>query len=69
MVQAWLAVGLKDMDPEGVAVVGVGCCGIKHVVRQFAACELQPIMQLVTVDVIGVESPGVTGAIFGVVVA
>ena len=57
------------MDPEGVAVVGVGCCGIKHVVRQFAACELQPIMQLVTVEVIGVESPGVTGAIFGVVVA
>jgi hypothetical protein len=39
------------------------------VVRQFAACELQLIMQLVTVEVIGVESPGVTGAIFGVVVA
>jgi hypothetical protein len=55
------------MDPEGAADVCVGGCGIKHPVRQFAACELQLIMQLVTVEVIGVESPCVTGATFGVV--
>jgi hypothetical protein len=67
VVHAWLAVGLKVIDPDGAAVVGVGGCGIKHVVRQFAACELHVIMQLVTVEVMGVESPGVVGATFGVV--
>jgi hypothetical protein len=66
-VQAWLAVALKVMDPEGAAVVGVGGAGIRHVVRQFAATELQFIMQFVTVEVIGVESPGVGVTTFGVV--
>jgi hypothetical protein len=65
-VQAWLAVALKVMDPEVAAVVGVGA-GIRHVVRQFAATELQFIMQFVTVEVIGVESPGVGVTTFGVV--
>jgi hypothetical protein len=36
---------------------GVGGAGIKHVVLQFAACELQFIMQVVVVKVRGVESP------------
>jgi hypothetical protein len=36
---------------------GVGDAGIKHVVLQFAARELQDIMQLVVVEVTGVESP------------
>jgi hypothetical protein len=40
---------------------------MKHVVRQFAATELQFIMQFVTVEVIGVESPGVGITTFGVV--
>jgi hypothetical protein len=40
---------------------------MKHVVRQFAATELQFIMQFVTVEVIGVESPGVGVTTFGVV--
>jgi hypothetical protein len=34
---------------------------MKQPVRQFAACELHDSMQLVTVEVTGVESPGVTG--------
>jgi hypothetical protein len=68
-VQAWFAVGFKVIVPEGTAVVGVGGCGMKHAVRQFAACELQFIMQLVTVDVIGVESPGVGVTTFGVACA
>ena len=67
-MQAWLAVGFKVMDPDGTAVVDVAGCGIKHVVRQFTACELHATMQLVTVEVMGVESPGVVGATFGVVV-
>lgn len=66
-MQAWLAVALKVMDPEVAAVVGVGGAGIRHVVRQFAATELQFIMQFVTVEVIGVESPGVGVTTFGVV--
>ena len=68
-MQAWFAVGFKVIVPEGTAVVGVGGCGMKHAVRQFAACELQFIMQLVTVDVIGVESPGVGVTTFGVACA
>jgi hypothetical protein len=44
-------VALKVMNPEGVAVVGVGGAGRTHPVWQFAACELQDIMQFVTVEV------------------
>jgi hypothetical protein len=40
---------------------------MKQVVWQFAARELHVIMQLVTVEVMGVESPGVVGATLGVV--
>jgi hypothetical protein len=65
-VQVWLAVALKVMDPEGVAVGGGG---MKHVVWQFAACALQFIMQLVTVEVTGVESPCAGGTTFGVACA
>jgi hypothetical protein len=36
---------------------GIGGTGMKHVVLQFAACELQDIMQLVVVEVTVVESP------------
>ena len=68
-MQAWFAVGFKVIAPDGTDVVGVGGCGMKHAVRQFAACELQFIMQLVTVDVIGVESPGVGVTTFGVACA
>jgi hypothetical protein len=62
-VQVWVAVGFKI----GLAGVVVGApsvvvgAGMKQVVRQFAACELHVIMQLVTVEVIGVGSPGVAG--------
>jgi hypothetical protein len=41
--------------------------GLKQPVWQFAACELHDIMQLVTVEVIGVESPTKGGVTFGVV--
>jgi hypothetical protein len=34
--------------------LGVGGAGMKHVVRQFATCELQFIMQVVVVKVSGV---------------
>ncbi len=40
--------------------------GTTQVVLQFDAWELHDIMQLVVVDVSGVESPGVVGAILGV---
>ena len=36
---------------------GAGGTGNTQVVRQFAACELQSIMQLVVVEVRGVASP------------
>jgi hypothetical protein len=57
------------MLPEGVAVVGVGGAGTTQLVWQFAASELQFIMQLVTVEVIGVESPCAGGTTFGVACA
>ncbi len=41
--------------------------GIKQPVWQFAACELHDIMQFVTVEVTGVESPVKGGVTFGVV--
>ncbi len=34
-----------------------GCVGKTQRVLQFATCELQDIMQFVTVEVTGVESP------------
>jgi hypothetical protein len=40
------------------AVDAVICAGgMRQVVWQFAACELHNIMQFVTVEVMGVESP------------
>jgi hypothetical protein len=48
---------------------GVGGAGNTHVVLQLDAWELQDIMQLVVVEVIGVESPGVGLTTFGVVCA
>ena len=45
-------------------VVGAG---MKQPVWQFAACELHDIMQFVTVEVTGVESPWKGGVTFGVV--
>src|ERR1700761_5549148 len=54
----------------GAFAAGLGSAtagtGTTHVVLQFDAWELHDIMQLVVVDVSGVESPGVVGAIFGV---
>jgi hypothetical protein len=47
---------------------GVGTTGSTQVVRQFAACELHDIMQLVVVKVRGVGNPGVGVTTFGVVV-
>ncbi len=44
----------------------VGAAGMKQPVWQFAACELHDIMQFVTVEVIGVESPVKGGVTFGV---
>jgi hypothetical protein len=41
--------------------VTAGGTGTKQPVRQFAACELHDSIQLVTVEVTGVESPDVTG--------
>jgi hypothetical protein len=58
---------------EGGLALGLGSAtagaGTTQVVLQFDAWELQDIMQFVVVDVSGVESPGVVGAIFGVVCA
>jgi hypothetical protein len=45
----------------------VGAAGMKQLVWQFAACELHDIMQFVTVEVTGVESPWKGGVTFGVV--
>jgi hypothetical protein len=45
----------------------VGAAGITQLVWQFAACELHDIMQFVTVEVTGVESPWKGTATFGVV--
>jgi hypothetical protein len=60
---------------EGGLELGLGLgsatagAGTTQVVLQFDAWELQDIMQFVVVDVSGVESPGVVGAMFGVVCA
>jgi hypothetical protein len=45
----------------------VGAAGMTQPVWQFAARELHDIMQFVTVEVIGVESPWKGGVTFGVV--
>ncbi len=50
--------------PMGVVVGGEG---MTQRVWQFAACELHDIMQLVTVEVTGVENPWKGGVTFGVV--
>src|SRR4029077_15470259 len=57
--------GLKVTGGPG-AVIGGG--RNKQPVSQFAARELQDIMQLVVVEVRGVDSPGVGATTFGVVV-
>ena len=64
-MQAWLAEALKVMEPEGVAV---GAGGTTQPVLQFATCELHDIMQFVTFEVTGVESPCPGVTTFGVVV-
>jgi hypothetical protein len=46
----------------------VGTTGSTQAVRQFAACELHDIKQLVVVKVRGVANPGVGLTTFGVVV-
>jgi hypothetical protein len=46
----------------------VGATGSTQVVRQFAACELHDIMQVVVVKVRGVGNPGVGVTTFGVAV-
>jgi hypothetical protein len=62
----------EEFRLEAGALLGlggaVGTTGSTQVVRQFAACELQLIMQLVVVKVRGVCSPGVGATTFGVVV-
>jgi hypothetical protein len=47
-------------------VLDVGPAGTTQVVRQFDACELQIIMQVVVVKVRGVESPGIGVTTLGV---
>jgi hypothetical protein len=54
------------VPPMGVVVGGAG---MTQPVWQFAACELHNIMQFVTVEVMGVESPTKGGVTFGGVVA
>jgi hypothetical protein len=49
------------------AALKTGGAGTKQPVRQFATCELHNIIQLVTVEVTGVESPVMGGVTFGVV--
>jgi hypothetical protein len=63
-VQVWLAVAFKVTVPEGVASGGAG---MTQLVWQFAASELHDIMQFVTVEVTGDESPVKGVATFGVV--
>ena len=48
---------------------GVGGTGNTQVVLQFVACELQDTIQLVAVEVTGVESPGVGATTLGVACA
>jgi hypothetical protein len=65
ITQAVFAVAFKV--PPTPADVVVGAVGMKQPVVQFAACELHDIMQFVTVEVTGVESPVKGGVTFGVV--
>jgi hypothetical protein len=65
ITQAVFDVAFKVPPPRADAVVGA--VGIKQPVWQFAACELHDIMQFVTVEVTGVESPWKGGVTFGVV--
>jgi hypothetical protein len=58
------AVAFKVTVPEGVASGGAGTT---QLVWQFADCELHDIMQFVTVEVTGDESPVKGVATFGVV--
>jgi hypothetical protein len=48
---------------------GVGGTGNTQAVLQFVACELQDTIQLVVVEVTGVESPGVGATTLGVACA
>ena len=48
---------------------GVGGTGNTQAVLQFVACELQDTIQLVVVEVTGVESPGVGTTTLGVACA
>jgi hypothetical protein len=65
MVHAVRDVAFKvTVVPMGVVVGGAG---MTQPVWQFAACELHNIMQFVTVEVTGVESPTKGGVTFGVV--
>jgi hypothetical protein len=57
--------GLLKFGGGAGALIGGG---MKQVVLQFTAWELQVIMQLVVVEVRGVESPGVGATTLGVVV-
>jgi hypothetical protein len=57
-----LPVGLR-LAPELL----LGLVGMTQLVRQFDACELQIIMQVVVVKVRGVESPGIGVTTLGVV--
>ena len=55
--------------PVASRVVGDASAGARmtQAVWQFAACELHDIMQFVTLEVTGVESPWKGGVTFGVV--
>ena len=67
--QAVPAVGFRLAAGALLGLGGtVGTTGSTQVVRQFAACELHDIMQLVVVNVRGVGNPGVGLTTFGVVV-
>ena len=67
-MQAVFDVGFKvDVKVPLPADRVVGTAGMKQPVWQFAACELHDIMQFVTVEVTGVESPWKGGVTLGVV--
>jgi hypothetical protein len=55
-----IGVGKGTLVVEAAAL-GTGGAGTKQPDRQFATCELHNIMQLVTVEVTGVESPPKVG--------
>ena len=60
-MQAVFAVAFKVPPRDAIGA------GMKQPVWQFADCELHDIMQFVTVEVTGVESPWKGGVTFGVV--